>query len=136
MPVYAENFNKGPKHDDTETFKRNLETSLKKEIFKYINETLEKNLKELQRQIVERFKDLEDELFDKVPGDVIFRDESDESDDEPNFKENNYNVEHHYIGDDFNLDEFVDDIFKDENECKATHEKSMSSRDMQRAYIL
>ena len=90
MPVYAENFNKEPKHDDTESFKRNLETCLRKEIFKYINETLEKNLKELQRQIEERFRDLEEELFDKVPGDVIFRDDCDESDEEPNFKEKNY----------------------------------------------
>ena len=135
---------------------KNFEAGLRKEVFHYINTMMVENLRELQRQIEERFGELEEELFDKIPGEVIFKDDEDKNSDEESedFKseedEKKKGPENYFIGDDFNVDEFVDDIFKeDEGKSRAgapgaassgggrrNATESMSPKDLQRAYIL
>ena len=136
------------KHVVAEDFMKDLEKNLKKELFKYINEKMD----DLERRIQMNFRILEAQLHYKGDEDFSDTESADfKSEDEEKEDKKEKSPENYFIGDDFDVDEFVDDIFKDadeESEGSASVEvqpscelevitaESMSSRDLQRAYIL
>ena len=105
MPIYLnehkDDFKRAPpnKHVVTENFMKDLEKNLKKELFKYINEKMD----DLERRIQMNFIILENQLNFK----------GDESEDEEKEDKKEKSPENYFIGDDFSVDELVDDIFKD-----------------------
>ena len=84
---------------------KNVEKDLKQEIFKCIEEKIAFKIHDLERRFEQRFTDMEDLFFNSMESEGFTK--------AVGSMDRMQSVEHRFIHDDFNVDEFVDDIFKD-----------------------
>ena len=99
-----------------ENLLKNLEKDFKKEIFKYIDDKLDL----LEQRMQMSFMLMKNQLLNDSSKEEVDDEETESfrtEDSEYDYNEKTIkDVEHHYIGDDFDMDKFVDDIFSDEDD--------------------